>query len=538
MRDVEIYPSSWYYNACVHGFLEVLAWGLGDKGKDIIEDQFLQDDGSVRIPGDLMEAVFGTEDVPAPAGYTLEEVPDDVKDLKRIAWWWVICTSELYFTSNEELVAQEIVDIVFDYYLAGEGTDKISKHLNELGYETPKSKKWGAENISQIVSNRDFHNLLPESKKNIALMEFVFRQAFSKGKMYQNLTQLNRNKTNFLNDWFTHNALEGEFHCSFCNSLCNVEEQHRNTFFSLELSKILGDSVSEFPNLFWNNKPILIMCKQCRSYFICFHLVDGKRYFVNSDSLKVNWYLNRLLWQKTGGSYQKGLLKAISYDSQLRSAVGSWGLQNMEVISFRQGSANVQPVSEHLAKLLLIPRIATSLSLISNSLVWDIVVQERFNYLLNLAYKQLRFFLSGSENKNKDPEIIAGAWNSMAQVTALLELFYAIRQAEQKEKGGKVVASIDLRQIRNAASNAPISIADNAGKGLVFRLLELSRLNKKTEVYHLLLRTYVAKGQVFPACLADLFAVNNQELFQTGIYAFIAGLGQKEALPATDREES
>lgn len=89
MKDVEIYPSSWYYNACVHGFLEVLAWGLGDKGRDIVEEQFLQDDGSVRIPGELMEAVFSTIDVPAPAGYTFREVPDDVKDLKRIAWWWV-----------------------------------------------------------------------------------------------------------------------------------------------------------------------------------------------------------------------------------------------------------------------------------------------------------------------------------------------------------------------------------------------------------------------------------------------------------------
>ena len=90
------------------------------------------------------------------------------------------------------------------------------------------------------------------------------------------------------------------------------------------------------------------MCKQCRSYFIFFHFINETKYFVNSDSLKINWYLNRLLHQKMSGSYQKGLFKAISYDNQLRSAVGSWELQNMEVVLFQKGIANIQPISERI----------------------------------------------------------------------------------------------------------------------------------------------------------------------------------------------
>ena len=89
------------------------------------------------------------------------------------------------------------------------------------------------------------------------------------------------------------------------------------------------------------------------------------------------------------------------------------------------------------------------------------------------------------------------------------------------------MVSIDFRQIRKEATDSPISITDNAGKGLVFRLLELTRLNKKTEVYHLLLRTYAAKGSAFPASLANLFTINDPEIFQTGIYAYIAGLREK-----------
>lgn len=478
MRDVEIYPSSWYYNACVHGFLEVLAWGLGDKGKDIIEDQFLQDDGSVRIPGDLMEAVFSTKDIPAPAGYIFREVPDDVKDLKRIAWWWV--------------------------ELSNKTEDKDPINMIQ------------STRLSMFGSNKTFYpNLLPWNEKI---------------------------PTNtFLNDWFTLTT-EGNLKCSFCDGPCEPVQGQKEkvAFFSNAVSKHLGSNLDVFPNIYWDSQSNLIMCSLCRSYLLFFHVIHNRRYYVNSDSISLNWYLNNLLKEKSAitRSSQRAFFQALRYDTQIRSTLGSWGLQNMELVTLEWDDTSVQPISKRLANLLLIPRIANLLGLISNSVVWDIVIQEQFSYLLNLGYKQLRFFLSGGENKNKDPEIIAGAWNSMAQVTTLLELFYAIRQAEQKEKGGKVVASIDLRQIRNAASNAPISIADNAGKGLVFRLLELSRLNKKTEVYHLLLRTYVAKGQVFPACLADLFAVNNQELFQTGIYAFIAGLGQKEAFPANDREES
>ena len=89
MKDVEIYPSSWYYNACVQGFLEVLAWGLGENGNQIIEKEILKPDGKAVIPGKLMEAVFSTKDSSIPNGCEFREVPADIPELKRIGWWWV-----------------------------------------------------------------------------------------------------------------------------------------------------------------------------------------------------------------------------------------------------------------------------------------------------------------------------------------------------------------------------------------------------------------------------------------------------------------
>ena len=89
MKDIEIYPSSWYYNACVQGFLEVLAWGLGENGPQIVEEQLLQDDGRVIIPGALAEVIFGDSSLPEPAGYDCVPVPEELGGMKRIAWWWV-----------------------------------------------------------------------------------------------------------------------------------------------------------------------------------------------------------------------------------------------------------------------------------------------------------------------------------------------------------------------------------------------------------------------------------------------------------------
>ena len=90
IKNIKLYPSSWYYNACVHGFLEVLAWGLGKEGERIVEEQILRNDGTAVIPGDLAKAIFSTDSVPLPDGYDERPIPDELKTMKRIAWWWIV----------------------------------------------------------------------------------------------------------------------------------------------------------------------------------------------------------------------------------------------------------------------------------------------------------------------------------------------------------------------------------------------------------------------------------------------------------------
>lgn len=481
MKDVEIYPSSWYYNACVQGFLEVLAWGLGENGNQIIEKEILKPDGKAVIPGKLMEAVFSTKDSSIPNGCEFREVPADIPELKRIGWWWV-----------------------------------------EKSY------------LSGYVTKQDSGKILNWEEK----FDSVWRRLFNIYADYPNLAQMkweNDRKIVFLNGWFsTENEQADNAKCSFCGGDCSsfIDERLLDRFFSLSLSRFLGSAVDKVPNFFWNGNTNLIICKHCRSYFLFFHIVHRNRFFINSDSLQVNWYLNHLLSNKIKNDRnwrQQTLMNAIQYDPQLRKSLGSWGQQNMEVIIFdmkRDASGKTkevietQIISAKVARLILVPRISSLIGKISNFTIWNMIINEQIEYLPIVIYKSLRVIISGKDNSN-DPEII----NSRAQITDLIQLYYEIAIQLEKEKGGAGMSFINLQEIRKSASDAPIKLNDNSGKNLVYRLLELTRLNKKSDVYHLLLRIYVTSGKVFPDSLARIFEIKDSELFKNGIYAFVAGIG-------------
>ncbi len=473
MKDVEIFPSSWYYNACVQGFLEILAYGMGVGGDRIIEKEILQDDGRAVIPGDLAEAIFSTSTVPMPARYPqYREVPEDVADMKRIAWWWV-----------------------------------------EYGYNLGYMRK------------DDREKRLSSTEK----VETVSRSVFHKSGHYPNLAQLSwdtARKVSFLDNWFSHeDATRSSLECSFCGHTTSLQAGERvyDAFFTRPMSILLGSGPAVFPNLFWNGNPNLLVCKYCRSYFLCFHIVHRYRFFVNSDSLTLNWHLNRLLTGKTkkqGASRYTLLLDALRYDPQLRTGVGGWGLQNLEVLVFDRGEVRYHPVSPRLARLFIVPRVSSLISRIANPRIWEIVLEERFDYLLTVIYKSVRVLISG-ENRNQDPEVVVRAGSKDGEPVANLIEFYAeVKKHLKSQGGGRNVSTLDMWRIRNEAKNAPLSLDDN----LVFRLLELTRLNKKADVYHLLLRTYVVKNVPFPSTLAELFSVEDIDLFKSGVYAYISGL--------------
>jgi CRISPR-associated protein Cst1 len=211
-------------------------------------------------------------------------------------------------------------------------------------------------------------------------------------------------------------------------------------------------------------------------------------------------------------------MNAVHYDPQLRRAMGSWGLQNLEILIFERGKVNCYPISANLAKLLLVPSISSLIGRISNRNVWDIVLKERFDYLLTITYKSLIVFLAG---KGEDPDVIRAWGKNITPIADIIDLYQEIRRYQE---GSQAVNSINFVGLRRAAGDAPINLGDNRGKSLVYRLLELTRMNKKSSAYHLLLRVYITNGITFPQPLSRLFEIEDSELFKNGIYAFVSGL--------------
>ena len=67
-------------------------------------------------------------------------------------------------------------------------------------------------------------------------------------------------------------------------------------------------------------------------------------------------------------------------------------------------------------------------------------------------------------------------------------------------------------------------------KNTKYRLLELVRLGKVSEAYHLILRTYISTGKEFPKELNEVFekAQEDEEAFKANLFAYISGMTQKE----------
>lgn len=471
VQNTIIYPSSWYYNACVQGFLEVLAWGLGENGSRFIEEQVLQNDGRAVIPSDLLQAIFSTSDTPMPVGYYEQPVPKELKTMKRFVWWWL-----------------------------------------SAGYKAGFMKKDDRDRIL----------------KDVGIVETVCRSLFHKAAPYPNLAQLTWDtdtKVAFLNTWFSPDFCKDEtgVNCSFCGQKYTPATGVRvyDAFFTKSLSTILGSGPDVFPNRFWNGNPNLTICKSCRSYFLCFHFVQHNRFFVNSDSFLVNWHLNRMLAGKLRQNrfaYQRALLDSLQFDPQLRKGISSWGLQNLEVLVLEWNKISYYPLPPNVARMLLVPQISSNIGKLSNLGLWGVVLEERFEYLPTMIYKSLRAYFT-KDTLTKDPDVICDLSNIQPTVDLITLCSEIIRFLS--EKGGrKSMNYINVGLLRRLGATAPLAQDDN----LVFRLLELTRLNRKSDVYHLLLRVYIARNMEFPDALAQVFVAANSELFKTGVYAYISGL--------------
>ncbi|MGB9791252.1 MAG: type I-B CRISPR-associated protein Cas8b1/Cst1 [Thermacetogeniaceae bacterium] len=526
MNDLEIYPADWYFNACVQGFLEVLEHGLGEG----VVETFLKDDGSAVIPGDLAEAVFSGAEKPLPPGYPSRDEP--AGGVKRVVWWWAGKTLSLGSGSDkaaeDELASyprESLVELL-ERYVSGQGEGKLADALIKSSGVTKKAANSLVKALLASAVWQELPGVSPGLAAKVRLTAAA-RRTLRKGGDYENLATSDSYKvlSGVLERWFVLEDGGSDLTCAFCGKKFAAEPSGRpyDFYFLRTVSRDFGSAPKMFPNSFWNGKPSLPMCRTCRSYLLCYHIVRNRGFFLNTGSLKANWYLNRLLRAESsavmaGGPGFHSLLDALAASSRLRRLLGGWTLQGLEVLSLRKGKAEYHFVSATVARWLLNTRISALLRSFSargevEERIWRLLLAERIEDFLDIAYISLYSLLGGKGG------VEVGVLTDSGKVFDLLKLY-----AEIKRQGGESVRYLNMDRLREEGRRGPLNTDENSKKNLVFRILELARLGRRDDVYHILLRTYIASGRTFPEELSRVFEVRDDSLFRAGVFAYIAGV--------------
>ncbi|WP_027357654.1 hypothetical protein [Desulfofundulus thermocisternus] len=481
VEPVTLYPASWYYNACVYGFLKVLAYGLGE---EYVENNVLQRDGTIRLTPGLVTALFTTpEEDPSPRVPVKEDRHPPVSDIKRLAWWWVEMNREMIAWKEDELP-------------------------NNLPPEEVIEKV-----CSKVITGRP-------------LRVGTYQGNFKK---YGNLFQpsVHRDKKTFLNKWFSCNRDSGREKCSFCGQLTGqsgdtFEQRLYHRFFMSVLSDDLASSTGEFPNSFWDLKPNLLLCPLCRSIFLCAHFTIMQVLFANTSNFLLTWHFNKFLAQsqknlfRTVKNYQEELFyHFLHFNNQMSRSMGAWELQGLEFLYFTGEGIEHFVLPPVVCNLLLNPKVSSLLARIRNRAVLKYILEERFELLPNISYKSLRVALGTAPGNVKDPE----AELSLSEIILLCRLYTEIKKLFERRE--PVV--VKTEEVLRCGQEAPASLAKE-GSSLIYRLLELVRLGKKDEAYYLLLRSYIAESRPFPPVLTKVFQLQNANLFKNFMFSYIAGV--------------
>lgn len=222
-------------------------------------------------------------------------------------------------------------------------------------------------------------------------------------------------------------SLEEANKCSFCGAgwfLPNKEKEsltkkykYMNKFFdgierfTMRLSAILGPSEGEFPNAFWNLNVSLSICHLC-AYLIIHHhapFVERKSWqkiFINAPSFKIMWHLNKfsakLLQSKEQYNLKKILgMSMIELSQKIYVSLGAWSIMNIEMVIMMDNSIDYYSLPYEISLILMQKDIASLISQTNEPWILELILDGKFDMLLNLLHKIIRYGVSNT-NAHKD----------------------------------------------------------------------------------------------------------------------------------------
>lgn len=268
--------------------------------------------------------------------------------------------------------------------------------------------------------------------------------------------------------------LQKKGNCNICGNAHFIEEETFNKLynsdqsakkfldkvskFDMVFNKLLGPSKNEFPNSFWNINQSLSVCHLCSFLLIHQHLAftelsDKSQIFINTPSFKLIYGLNQLIknmyrYSTTNKSSLREIfaVSLIDYSRKLTTTLSQWLTMNLEVviITFKEKNKLIDffSLQAEVANLISDRTIASKLSEIGESVILNIILDQRYSELIDIGYKLLRIGVKEKKDINKsDREFLNSLLkleNNKKNPSKLADkLFSLYSLIEEKLKGDK-----------------------------------------------------------------------------------------------------
>lgn len=192
----------------------------------------------------------------------------------------------------------------------------------------------------------------------------------------------------------------------------------RITNFNMIFHADIGPSLKMFPNAYWSNKYSNKICQFFAFLIIHQHLAFTKlngltRIFVNAPSFKLMYELNKLVnnsfaWSRDNDNKSLLAMSVIEYCAKSNATLGLWSGMNIEIIAITKKikeDGKYDDIIEYYSlpsgviQLISNKRIAELLSDIGEFKILNMVLDEKYNSLVELAYGILKISMKGDVNK-------------------------------------------------------------------------------------------------------------------------------------------
>lgn len=221
---------------------------------------------------------------------------------------------------------------------------------------------------------------------------------------------------------FANNEKHSKIDCPLCKNGLLVNEQQidnseqKTKFFNkidklnMVHNKLLGPS-ELFPNSYWNFNTGFKICHLCTFLLIHHHLAltklsDGSEIFINAYSFKVMYELNKIVKEAFGkgedGTKHKREILAMSiieYARRIQTTLGMWNAMNIEIVTKQNNIIDFYSLPYEVVNLISDRAIASLLSDIGEFYVLNLILDEKYQELLDLSQKLIKISIKDETNK-------------------------------------------------------------------------------------------------------------------------------------------